>query len=86
MCQQGIYHTFAATEQMKNIMPEVKNIQFDRTEETFTGIRCLMIAKCQDSYQAVLNISKDIPQNLNLTSKSDWEPAPWNAFRVVHPQ
>ena len=54
---------------------------------TLPAIHCLMTAKSQDLYQAILeNISVNIPLFQPSSSMSDWEPAARIAFRNVYPQ
>ena len=54
---------------------------------TLPAIHCLMTAKSQNLYQAVLeNISVNIPLFQPSSTMSDWEPPPRNAFRNVYPQ
>ena len=51
---------------------------------TLPAIHCLMTAKSQDLYQAILeNISVNIPLFQPSSSMSDWEPAARIAFRNV---
>ena len=52
-------------------------------KHTLPAIHCLMTAKTQELYQAVLEIIyTNIPQFRPLASMSDWEPAARNAFKV----
>ena len=54
---------------------------------TVPAINCLMTAKTQELYKAVLeSISAKIPQFKPEFSMSDWEPAARNAIKEVHPQ
>ena len=53
---------------------------------TLPGIHCLMTAKDQNFYKAVLqNISNLIPQFQPAMSMSDWEAAPRNAVKETYP-
>ena len=54
---------------------------------TLPAIHCLITAKTQELYQAVLEIIyTNVPQFRPLASMSDWEPAARNAFKVVFPE
>ena len=54
---------------------------------TLPAVHCLLTAKTQELYQAVLDcICINIPQFQPLASMSDWEPAARNAFKLVFPQ
>ena len=54
---------------------------------TLPAIHCLMTAKSQDLYQAILEIIiVNIPLFQPSSSMSDWEPAARIAFRNVYPQ
>ena len=53
---------------------------------TLPAIHCLLTAKSQDLYQAVLKtISTNLPNFKPLVSMSDWEPAARNSFKDVFP-
>ena len=55
-------------------------------KHSLPAIHCLMTAKSQDVYQAVLeNISIRLPHFKPLASMSDWEPAARNAIKEVFP-
>ena len=54
---------------------------------TLPAVHCLMTAKSQELYQAVLeSIRTNVPQFRPVASMSDWEPAARNAFKMVFPQ
>ena len=54
---------------------------------TLPAIHCLLTAKNQELYQAVLESLKEhIPLFTPIASMSDWEPASRNAFRQIYPQ
>ena len=54
---------------------------------TLPALHCLMTAKSQELYKAVLeSISAKIPHFRPVASMSDWEPAARNAINEVYPQ
>ena len=54
---------------------------------TLPAIHCLLTAKNQELYQAVLeSLKENIPQFTPIASMSDWEPASRNAFKEIYPQ